>query len=368
MFRLFTRWFQRNFSDPQAVILVMILLIGFSLIYALGNILAPVFIAVVLAYLLEWMVALLERRKIKRFYSVFIVFISFVGLFLSLTFGVLPILWEQLQNLVAEIPNMLIEGKRFIEGLPEKYPGFISEEAANKVANNLTQLFSSDSEDDWLQGFVSGFLESLKGIATWLVYIILVPFMVFFMMKDKDKIIRWFLRWLPKERHLSNSVWQEVNAQIGNYVRGKVVEIFVVGGVTFITFSFMELRFALLLSALVGLSVLIPYIGAAVVTLPIAIIAYFQWGFESQFVYVMIAYLIIQALDGNVLVPILFSEAVNLHPLAIIVAVLFFGGVWGFWGVFFAIPLATLVKAVLNAWDDVIQDGIDETLIQTTES
>jgi putative permease len=64
----------------------------------------------------------------------------------------------------------------------------------------------------------------------------------------------------------------------------------------------------------------------------------------------MLAYGIIQALDGNVIVPLLFSEAVNLHPVVIIVAVIFFGGLWGFWGVFFAIPLATLVKAVINAW------------------
>jgi putative permease len=62
------------------------------------------------------------------------------------------------------------------------------------------------------------------------------------------------------------------------------------------------------------------------------------------------AYLVIQALDGNVLVPLLFSEVVNLHPIAIIVAILVFGGLWGFWGVFFAIPLATLVQAVLKAW------------------
>jgi putative permease len=61
-------------------------------------------------------------------------------------------------------------------------------------------------------------------------------------------------------------------------------------------------------------------------------------------------YVVIQGLDGNVLVPLLFSEAVNLHPVAIILAILFFGGIWGLWGVFFAIPLATLIKAIINAW------------------
>jgi putative permease len=87
-----------------------------------------------------------------------------------------------------------------------------------------------------------------------------------------------------------------------------------------------------------------------VVTIPVALIAFFQWGWGSEFAYLMIVYGIIQALDGNVVVPLLFSEAVNLHPVAIIVAVLLFGGLWGLWGVFFAIPLATLVKAVLSAW------------------
>ena len=76
--------------------------------------------------------------------------------------------------------------------------------------------------------------------------------------------------------------------------------------------------------------------------------------------WVMIAYGIIQALDGNVLVPILFSEAVNLHPVAIIVAVLVFGGFWGLWGVFFAIPLATLVKAILSAWPKELPHTIQE--------
>jgi putative permease len=144
-------------------------------------------------------------------------------------------------------------------------------------------------------------------------------------------------------------VWHEVNTQIGNYVRGKIWEILLVGSVSYITFVTMGLQYSVLLATLVGLSVVIPYIGAAAVTVPIAAIAWFQWGWSTDFGYVLIAYGIIQALDGNVLVPLLFSEVVNLHPVAIIIAVLVFGGVWGFWGVFFAIPLATLVQAVMRA-------------------
>jgi len=115
-------------------------------------------------------------------------------------------------------------------------------------------------------------------------------------------------------------------------------------------FEVMGLNYSLLLSFLVGLSVIIPYVGALAVTVPIALIAYFQWGFTAKLGYLLLVYQIVQVLDGNVLVPLLFSEVVNLHPLAIIVAVLFFGGLFGLWGVFFAIPLATLIQAVLNAW------------------
>lgn len=147
-----------------------------------------------------------------------------------------------------------------------------------------------------------------------------------------------------------NKIWLEMNQQVANYVRGKVIEILIVGGASYISFVALGLNYAALLALLVGLSVVVPYIGAAVVTFPILLIGYFQWGWNSEFFTLFIVYTVIQALDGNVLVPLLFSEAVNLHPVAIILAVLVFGGFWGLWGVFFAIPLATLIKAVLNAW------------------
>ena len=112
----------------------------------------------------------------------------------------------------------------------------------------------------------------------------------------------------------------------------------------------MGLNFSMLIGFLVGISVLVPYIGAAVMTFPVALVAYFQFGWSGELAWLLIAYCVLQVLDGNVLVPLLFAEMINLHPIAIIVAVLFFGGIWGVWGVFFAIPLAILVRDVINAW------------------
>ena len=147
--------------------------------------------------------------------------------------------------------------------------------------------------------------------------------------------------------------------QIGNYVRGKVYEIFIVGSVSYAAFSLLGLAYAPLLGVLVGLSVIVPYLGAAVVTLPVALAAYLQMGWGNEFIWIMVTYAVLQALDGNLLVPLLFSDVVNLHPVAIIIAVLVFGGLWGFWGVFFAIPLATLVKSLLNAWPRAADSGLE---------
>ena len=155
---------------------------------------------------------------------------------------------------------------------------------------------------------------------------------------------------LPAERPLLRRIWGEMNEQFANYARGKVLEMLVVGFVSYFAFIWLGLDYAALLGLLVGLSVIVPYIGAALVTLPVVMVGFFQWGLSTEFYSMFAVYVLIQALDGNVLVPLLFSEAVNLHPVAIIMAVLFFGGIWGLWGVFFAIPLATLIKAIISAW------------------
>jgi putative permease len=341
---LIKEWFQRNFSDPQAVLLAVLLVIGTSVVIFMGQMLAPVLASIVIAYLLEGLVAVLQRRGAPRTRVVILVFLSFMAFILFLLLGVIPLLWGQALELIRELPNYLSRGQAELLQIPHHYP-VISEA-------QITDLMALMQKEITLQGqrILSLSLSSIPGIITVLVYLILVPLLVFFFLKDKGLIIRWFTGFLPTERTLSTEVWRAVDVQLGNYVRGKFWEILVVGVSTFIVFSLLGIKYAMLLAVLVGLSVVVPYIGAAVVTVPVALVAWFQWGWGSDFAWLMVAYGVIQALDGNVLVPLLFSEVVNLHPVAIIVAILVFGGLWGFWGVFFAIPLATLVSAILVAW------------------
>jgi putative permease len=338
-------WFRRHLSDPQVIGLAVVLLTGFAIIYIAGNMLAPVLASIIIAYLLEGTVLYLTRVGLPRIVSVLVVFCGFMAFVVFLIFGLMPLLSRQATQLVQQLPVMVARGQELLMTLPERYPQVFSEEQVRDliVAIRAETLALG-------QEAVSLSLASVVGIITWIVYLFLVPLMVFFFMKDSKRIIGWMTGFLPKDRKLLADVWHDVDDQIGNYVRGKFVEIIIVWIVTYVTFAILGLQFSLLLGVIVGLSVLIPYIGAIAVTIPVAVVAYFQWGFNVDFAWVLAAYGVIQTLDGNVLVPLLFSEAVNLHPVAIIVAILIFGGLWGFWGIFFAIPLATLVQAVLKAW------------------
>lgn len=342
---LLTSWFKRNFADPQVVILGIVLVTGFAVVLGLGRMLAPVFASIVIAYLLEAVVVRLQRIGLPRIASVLLVFLLFLAGLFFLLFGLVPMLTRQLTQLVQQIPSYINQGQELLLQLPQRYPQMVSEE-------QIQNLFSSVGSELAAAGqqFLTWSLTSVGTIVGLAVLLILIPVLVFFLLKDKQQLIGWFKGYLPVERHLVSSVFTDVEAQIANYVRGKAGEILIVGAVSYVTFISLGLQYSALLATMVGVSVLIPYIGAAVITFPIAFVAYFQWGWGWSFGQVMIAYAIIQALDGNVLVPLLFSEALDLHPVAIIVAILVFGGLWGFWGIFFAIPLATVVQAVLKAW------------------
>ncbi len=349
-----TAWFKRQFDNPQVVYLTLALVTVLLVVLYAGNMLAPVLASIVIAYLLEGIVKYVQKLRLPRIVAITIVFVAFILFILVLIFALLPLLFNQSKEMVQNIPAMLSQGQEALLRLPESYPELFSEKQVNEMIGGIrTELTEAG------QKILTLSLSSVTGVISILIYFVLVPILVFFFLKDKRKIINWGQSFLPKEQQLAKQVWSDVDLKIGNYIRGKFWEILIVFTACILTFTYMGLQWALLLAVLVALSVIIPYIGAAVVTIPVALVAWFQWGWSTPFMYLMIAYLIIQALDGNLLVPLLFSEVVNIHPIAIIVAILLFGGLWGLWGVFFAIPLATLVQAIITAWprDRAHQDG-----------
>ena len=261
-----------------------------------------------------------------------------------------PLLYIQLQAFVLDVPNLFNNFLDFMSDLPAKFPELVSSE-------QIAVFFQAVSEEISViaQNIVKSSISGIQSTITILLYIILFPILVFFFLFDRKNIINGALKIIPGKREMFSNVWSEMDIQLSNYVRGKTIEIFIVGIVAAIIFSSLGLKYSALLSVLVGLSVIIPYVGAFLVTIPVVIVGLLQFGLGTQFYLLVGLYLLLQALDGNLLVPLIFSETVKLHPVVIILAVFIFGSMFGFWGVFFSIPIATFIKAVWNAWPSSIE-------------
>ncbi len=342
---LVSDWFRKTFADTQVVLLILVLVITVALGTIFAQMLAPAIAATVIAFLLDGPITWLKRHGARPVIAFIAVYLGFLMLSLITVLAIIPPLVQQIGQFIRDTPAMVASVQGALLSLQTSFPDIISEtqvqswfaRLGNEVANIGPKL---------VQISVTG----VTGAISYIVYMVLVPVMVFFFLKDKDIILSWMGSFLPKDKSLVDQVWGEITERAGDYARGKVYEILIVGGVSFFTYQLMDLRYATLLSVATGLSVVIPYFGAAVVTFPVALVAYFQWGMSGETFGAIMAYLIIQALDGNLLAPLLFSEVVHLHPNAIIVAILVFGGIWGLWGVFFAIPLATVANAIIRAW------------------
>ena len=354
MKKLVNDFFDRYFHDEESIILMLLLTFGLGVLLLFGGVLAPLITAIIIAYLMQGLVEILLRRGLSSRIAFILVYAVFIGVFLSMLLFLLPSAWNQLRRLMNELPSLISQWQASLLLLPENYPNLVSEQQIREFINGVQGELGG-----YGQSVLEYSLASIPSIISWVVFIVLVPILVYFVMKDKSDLINWAGNFLPRNRPLMNRIWLEMDQQISNYVRGKALEIFIVGSVSYLMFVILGINYALLLSVLVGLSVIVPYIGATVVTIPVAAVAYVQWGIGSEFYAALVAYGVLQLVDGNVLVPVIFSEAVNLHPVAIIAAVLVFGGIWGLAGVFFAIPLATLVKAIINAWPNTIHPDAD---------
>ncbi len=338
-------WYKRYLSEPQAVYLFMAILAILMIIFFMGSVFAPVFTGLVIAYLLEDMVLRLEKWRCPHFLAVFLVFLIFLGMLSLALFVLLPLLWQQASALFLEFPLMLSRGSHFLAELPEHYPEVISQE---QFASLLASVKSGALH--YGQVLLSLSLASIPTLIGLVVYLVLVPMLVYFFLLDKESLKIWFNRYLPQDKNVILSIWHEVDIQLGNYIRGKLLEILIISALGYIVFALLGLNYAVLLGVALGVSSLVPILGAVIVSVPVGIVAFLQWGWTAHFAYLVFAYSGLLIFDANILVPLLFSEAVKIHPIAIIIAILFFGGIWGVWGAFFAIPLAILLKALLQSW------------------
>lgn len=342
MQNLLSKFISRFFSNEESVYFAILLFITFIFILFFGSILLPVIVSIVIAFLLNGLLRTLVELNISYRLSLLITLLIFFGFYLSL-FLALPSLGTQINNLLQNLPSIVSSFQSTLTDMNN----YFSQEDLDLIFSNLSNQINS------LLGSALGQLAgTISLMFNAILYAIMIPLMVFFFLKDKDQLLPLASVLLPKENGFMQSVFSEMNDQLFNYVTGKFLEMIIVASVSYGLFAILGLPYAVLIAILVGLSVIIPIFGAILVTIPVVLIGLYEWGLSDNFYWLLGIYLAIQMLDGNVLVPILFSNRNNLHPVIIIISVLFFGGLWGFWGLFFAIPLATFIKAIINSWPE----------------
>ena len=344
MVKFLKNFFDTYFFKEEQYAALVLLLIALVLIYFIGSLITPFFIALLIAYLLNGAMAFFGSKGASKRTSLFLAFIIFTAFYVSI-FMLLPLITSQIGSLINELPAIANYVEKLAESLLKAYPEIFSQSQVDGLAGSITSFFPTIAEQILIQ-MNAGFSAMMNA----LIYIILIPFFVFFFLKDKNEMIEYATYFLPKNSQLLSTLWSDLNIQLFGYIRGKALEMIIVGFITSLVFALIGVNYSILLGIMVGLSVLVPLFGAIIVTIPVVAIGLFQYGLESTFFIFLASYLIIQTLDGNFLFPLLLGREVNLHPVLIILAILIFGGIWGFWGLLLAVPIATFIRAILRAW------------------
>ena len=340
--------FKRIFNNEETVIFSLVIVSVLILFSLFAAILTPFIISVVVAYLLVGLQKKIQSYNISESLSAIFAFSIFIIVGAAMFMWLIPLIYVQLQSFVLDLPRLFDEFMNFMTTLSVTFPDLVNSDQISLFFQSVSSELSSIT-----QNLVKSSIAGIQSTISVLLYIILFPILVYFFFFDRKNIINGLTKIIPGDRTMLSKVWSEMDVQLSNYVRGKALEIIIVGLLAAILFYSFGLKYAALLAFLVGISALIPYVGAFLVTIPIVVIGLLQFGLSSQFYLLVGLYILLQFVDGNILVPIIFSEAVKLHPLVIIFAVFLFGSMFGFWGVFFSIPLATFIKAVWNSWPGV---------------
>ena len=226
MLKIFEKWYRRYFFEEESILLLVLLAVALVLLMTIGNILAPVLAAIVLAYLAQGLAARLQGLGLPEWLGVLISYLVFIGVFFGVTLGLVPLVWRQMVGLAGELPRMLEQMQQFLGVLPERYPNIITKDQLGQVID------AAQSEIAGLgQTAVTRTLASIPGLFIVLVYMILIPMLVFFFLKDRKQILQWLGSFLPQRRPLLRQIWLEMDIQVANYARGKALEVIVVGAV-----------------------------------------------------------------------------------------------------------------------------------------
>ena len=321
-------------------------------LYQLRNALLPFVVGGALAYILEPFVSWLERRipwmssrpELKRVILILLIYAIFVLIVIGALIAFIPPITAEIRRFVEDVPHLIERSRATVESLdaqiterlPEELVAAIHDGAQDlgKVVVSAAVVFAART-----YGVISQTLSLLLGLA-------MVPLILFYILKDKGKIIEGMLNTLsPEPRKHTRNVLSVLNGVFSSYIRGQLILGLVVGVLVFIGLMLLGVPFAPVLGLVAGITELIPIIGPWLGAIPGLLVVLATA--PEKFIWVALLYLGVQFLENSLLVPRIQSESLNLHPVFVLAALIVGSEVAGLWGVILGPPLAAAGRGVL---------------------
>lgn len=310
----------------------------------------PIVLALILFYLLRPILRMLENFKIPRIWGIIIIFLGVVGLITLLIVLVFPFLKSQFQTLIEEFPEYFMQLLTDVDAFlrTSVIGDYYSE--SNFTVDTLLSTLPGDIADT-LQNTVTSIITGVTGLISTITGVILsvviVPFILFYLLKDGDKLPEYFLKLLPPRfRDDTREVFTEADKQLGAYIQGQLIVAFCIGVMVYIGFLIIGMEYALLLGVLAMVTSVVPYIGPAIAIAPAAIIALVTSPF--MLVKLAIVWTVVQLVEGNLISPQVMGKTLFIHPVTIIFVLLTAGSLFGIVGVILGIPMYALLRVLVS--------------------
>ncbi|MDU0203441.1 MULTISPECIES: AI-2E family transporter [Paenibacillus] len=319
--------------------LLLIKPILLSLFTFLKAILAPFFIAVIISYILNPVVNMLNQRKVPRTIAVLLIYCVFISSLTVIIMNMTPVFMTQIAELNEHMPQMEIRAQSIVDGFNQNR--LLPDSVRDGFNHSLTKLENSISMA------ISNYMNQIGSTISMLFIAFIVPFVAFYIMKDFQIIEKTALAIVPKEhRKKTVKLLIDIDTALGNYIRGQLLVCVIIGGLAYLGYWLIDMPYALLLASVVAVFNIIPYLGPFFGAAPAIIMA--STISLKMVLFVAIVNLAVQILEGNVISPQVVGKKLHMHPLVIIFALLVGGEVAGIVGLILAVPFFAVMKVIIQ--------------------
>lgn len=354
-----TKWMKFLGGNNIIYTFVILFLIGatFLLYSQLDFILQPIFtiisaivtplvISFILYYLLNPIIDFLENKNINRVWGIVLIYLLVVGLLTLLVIWLVPTLQQQFMDLVQSIPELF---DTFTNSLRNLFNNFLQTEEQQDLIDEGLSLFENLESNfmNYLTEGLSGVGTVISGVTNVFIILLMVPVILFFLLKDGAQFIRGFMDKVPPGgRKDISSILRAIDTQVGDYIKGQIIVATLNGILMFIGFSIIGLSYSGVLAVAGGILSFIPYLGPTLTFIPAAIIALTDsFWMVGQ---LAIVWAVIQFIEGNFIEPNILGRSLNVHPATIIFILLIMGELLGVVGMILGVPIYAIIKVFVT--------------------